>query len=488
MLVVDVGCCDDCAVGQAALAIHTDVQFHAKVPLLAFAGLVHFGVPRFICILGGAGCANDGGIHNGPGVDLEASGLQFLTHLRKQGLAQFVLVEELAKLRDGRRVRNRLTSQIDTNEAAQTGAVIQGFLTRQVSQVEPVLDEVDTQHALQTDRRAAIAGFGVMRLNDFTQRRPRHDGLHDRQELVSPRRLAIVLKGLIGCHCQGLLFHRRVTFQPLRAWTLIIKSLGQLIEERKQAKRLESLGLVPTRSAIFVGPPGVGKTITARWLASQLGVPFYVLDLTAVMSSLLGRSGGNLRAALDFAKRSPCVLLLDEIDAIAKRRSDDGDVGELKRLVTVILQEVDAWPAHSVLLAATNHPELIDPALWRRFDLELEFSSPSEPEIKAALTQFLAADIKHFNKWLDVLVLAFKGQSFSDIQREINRMRRGLALGLGNAKEQLEELLLKQTLHLEQGQKVELAVMLENSNALAQRAISALTGVSRDTIRKRRNK
>lgn len=274
---------------------------------------------------------------------------------------------------------------------------------------------------------------------------------------------------------------------PLLAPDLQAK-LGQLIEERKQAKRLESLGLVPTRSAIFVGPPGVGKTITARWLASQLGVPFYVLDLTAVMSSLLGRSGGNLRAALDFAKRSPCVLLLDEIDAIAKRRSDDGDVGELKRLVTVILQEVDAWPAHSVLLAATNHPELIDPALWRRFDLELEFSSPSEPEIKAALTQFLAADIKHFNKWLDVLVLAFKGQSFSDIQREINRMRRGLALGLGNAKEQLEELLLKQTLHLEQGQKVELAVMLENSNALAQRAISALTGVSRDTIRKRRNK
>ena len=129
------------------------------------------------------------------------------------------------------------------------------------------------------------------------------------------------------------------------------------------------MGLSPTRSAIFVGPPGVGKTLTARWLASQLGVPLYVLDLTAVMSSLLGRSGTNLRAALDFAKRSPCVLLLDEIDAIAKRRSDDTDIGELKRLVTVILQEVDEWPATGLLLAATNHAELIDPALWRRFDL-----------------------------------------------------------------------------------------------------------------------
>ena len=275
--------------------------------------------------------------------------------------------------------------------------------------------------------------------------------------------------------------------QPLLAPALQAK-LGQLIEERKQAKRLEGLGLVPTRSAIFVGPPGVGKTITARWLAAQLGVPFYVLDLTAVMSSLLGRSGGNLRAALDFAKRSPCVLLLDEIDAIAKRRSDDGDVGELKRLVTVILQEVDAWPAHSVLLAATNHPELIDPALWRRFDLELQFPAPAEPEIKAALVQFMAADAKQFSKWMDVLVLAFKGQSFSDIQREINRMRRSVALRLGTAQDQVEALIQKQSLHLDQPDRLELAALLEGSTALSQRTISTLTGVSRDTIRKRRNK
>ena len=152
--------------------------------------------------------------------------------------------------------------------------------------------------------------------------------------------------------------------QPLLSLDLE-ETLSQLIQERRQTERLASMGLNPTRSAIFVGPPGVGKTLTARWLASQLGVPLYVLDLTAVMSSLLGRSGSNLRTALDFAKRSPCVLLLDEIDAIAKRRSDDADIGELKRLVTVILQEVDEWPATGLLLAATNHAELIDPALWR---------------------------------------------------------------------------------------------------------------------------
>lgn len=105
--------------------------------------------------------------------------------------------------------------------------------------------------------------------------------------------------------------------QPLLSINLE-ETLSQLIQERRQTERLAAMGLSPTRSAIFVGPPGVGKTLTARWVAAQLGVPLYVLDLTAVMSSLLGRSGSNLRAALDFAKRIPCVLLLDEIDATVR--------------------------------------------------------------------------------------------------------------------------------------------------------------------------
>jgi SpoVK/Ycf46/Vps4 family AAA+-type ATPase len=172
-------------------------------------------------------------------------------------------------------------------------------------------------------------------------------------------------------------------------------TLGQLIQERKQVAKLASLGLDPTRSAIFVGQPGVGKTLTSRWLAAQLNLPLYVLDLTAVMSSLLGRSGSNIRAALDFAKSSPCILLLDEIDSIAKRRSDDSDIGELKRLVTVILQELDEWPSEGLLLAATNHPELIDPALWRRFDLKVEFELPDQKSIKEA--------IKHFRRLLCLL-------------------------------------------------------------------------------------
>lgn len=260
--------------------------------------------------------------------------------------------------------------------------------------------------------------------------------------------------------------------------------LSQLIRERQQASRLISAGLQPTRSAIFVGKPGVGKTLTARWLASQLKLPLYVLDLTAVMSSLLGRTGSNLRAALDYAKKTPCVLLLDEIDAVAKRRSDDADIGELKRLVTVMLQEVDEWPVSGLLLAATNHPELIDTALWRRFDLTVEFEMPGPAEIKEAIRRFLGNDYAVFARWHDMLAFAFKGASFNDIERELQRFRRALALGTASDADLIEEFMRTRAAALARPSRIALAVQLAEETRLSQHTISAITGVSRDTIRK----
>jgi SpoVK/Ycf46/Vps4 family AAA+-type ATPase len=271
--------------------------------------------------------------------------------------------------------------------------------------------------------------------------------------------------------------------QPLLS-NEIEESLAQLVQERRQVDRLASSGLEPTRSVIFVGKPGVGKTLTARWLASQLRVPLYVLDLAAVMSSLLGRSGSNLRAALDFAKRSPCVLLLDEIDAVAKRRSDDTDVGELKRLVTVILQEVDEWPATGLLIAATNHPDLIDPALWRRFNLLVEFKLPDRAAIRVAIKQFLGPDHALFGRWLDVLTFAFSGESFSDIERELQRFRRSVALGTASDAVLVEEFIRSRVLTLDRKARIELAVLLAKQTRLSQHMVSEITGVSRDTIRK----
>ncbi|MCP5197507.1 MAG: ATP-binding protein [Gammaproteobacteria bacterium] len=264
----------------------------------------------------------------------------------------------------------------------------------------------------------------------------------------------------------------------------LAESLNQLIQERRQAAHLASKGLAPTRSAIFVGKPGVGKTLTARWLAAQLNIPLYILDLTAVMSSLLGRSGSNLRAALDFAKRNACILLLDEIDAIAKRRGDNTDIGELKRLVTVVLQELEEWPSSGLLLAATNHPELIDPALWRRFDLIVEFKLPEPAAVKMAVKRFLGPDVAIFDHWIDLLAFTFNGASFSDIERDIQRLRRAIALGSSSGANLIEEFIKSRTLELNRQNRIEMATLLTKQTRLSQHAISDITGASRDTIRK----
>lgn len=262
-------------------------------------------------------------------------------------------------------------------------------------------------------------------------------------------------------------------------------SLEQLIAERHLSAYLAERGLQPTRSAVFVGRPGVGKTLTARWLAQQLNVPLLVLDLTAVMSSLLGRSGTNLRSALDYAKRIPCVLLLDEIDAIAKRRSDEGDVGELKRLVTVILQEIDQWPSSGLLLAATNHPELIDPAMWRRFELVIEFDAPSPDDVLRAVHRFLGSDAETLKKWVAPLALMYRGDSYSDIERDMNRLRRVLALGSGKVEDIVHLLVAGKAGAMEHADRIQLAVDLVKVGKFSQHAASDLTGVSRDTIRGR---
>ena len=261
-------------------------------------------------------------------------------------------------------------------------------------------------------------------------------------------------------------------------------AIGAIIRERQERERLAARGISPTRSAILVGPPGVGKTLSARWIASALGKPLWVLDLTAVMSSLLGKTGNNLRAALDHAKQHAAVLLLDEIDAIAKRRSDESDIGELKRLVTVMLQEVDQWPDTGLLLAATNHPELVDPALWRRFDLVLKFDAPDAAAIATAIQRFLGDDLTLFASWIDVLAAGLQGQSLSDVERSINALRRGHALQMAPLEQLIGSALGQRQEALSKAERLNLAIALAKAGRHTHMQISQMTGVARDTIRK----
>lgn len=266
--------------------------------------------------------------------------------------------------------------------------------------------------------------------------------------------------------------------------SVLLDQIQAIARERHERDRLAAHGIRPTRSAILVGPPGVGKTLSARWIANQLHKPLWVLDLTTVMSSLLGKTGSNLRAVFDHAKKNHAVLLLDEIDAIAKRRSDESDVGELKRLVTAILQEVDAWPDSGLLLAATNHPELIDPALWRRFDAVLKFEPPEPSVLVSAVRRFLGTDLYMFDTWVELLASALQGKSLSDVERAINALRRRIVLDNSDPAQAVIDLAIQGAQNLEKASRQHLAVELARSKSLSHNKIMTLTGVSRDTIRK----
>ncbi len=263
----------------------------------------------------------------------------------------------------------------------------------------------------------------------------------------------------------------------------ISKELTQILLERSQLDRLNAAGILPTRSLLFVGPPGVGKSLAARYLASEMQRPLLTLDLAAVMSSFLGRTGNNIRTVLEFARRKPSILLLDEFDAIAKRRDDSAEIGELKRLVTVLLQAIDDWPPHGILIAATNHPDLLDLAVWRRFERILRFELPGYKEIRNAVNIALQDDQQNVSpETITLLALLLKGQSFADIDRIIAAARREAVIGQIPLSRIIEERNATLMEKLNHPQRIELAVLMYKEG-FTQHDASKVTGVSRDTIR-----
>ena len=266
-------------------------------------------------------------------------------------------------------------------------------------------------------------------------------------------------------------------------WTAQVKEqLEQLLLEQVQIAALHKADLHPTKSALFTGPPGVGKTMAAKWIAAKLDRPLITLDLAAVMSSFLGRTGNNVRNVLDYAKGVHCVFLLDEFDAIAKRRDDVIEIGELKRLVTVLLQEIDEWPNTGLLLAATNHKELLDPAVWRRFEMIVDFPMPTLDEVGQTIRLHLQEDADAM-RWSDVLARALHGLSYAEVGRELMQIRRQTVLRGQPAALLIRRLVLDRMGHLERKERTAFALKLLDAG-LSQRETHEWTGISRDTIRK----
>ena len=151
----------------------------------------------------------------------------------------------------------------------------------------------------------------------------------------------------------------------------------ELIREQKHSQELIVHGVEPRSRVLLKGAPGNGKTMLAEVIATELGLPFLVVHYEDVVSSFLGETAGRLEKVFAEATEAPCVLFFDEFDVVAKERSDAQETGEIKRLVSTLLLQMDRLPDHTVFVAATNHANLLDSAVWRRFDLTFEMQPPS---------------------------------------------------------------------------------------------------------------
>lgn len=166
--------------------------------------------------------------------------------------------------------------------------------------------------------------------------------------------------------------------------------LDRVLLEQRQADQLRHHGYRPTRSLLLLGPPGTGKTMTARALAGELRMPLFLIRLEVLITKFMGETAAKLRMVFDAVEETRGVYLFDEVDALGGDRAQPNDVGEIRRVLNSFLQFLDAEDSPSLIVAATNHPQLLDRALFRRFDAVIEYPLPTPAVARDVIKQRLA--------------------------------------------------------------------------------------------------
>ena len=193
-------------------------------------------------------------------------------------------------------------------------------------------------------------------------------------------------------------------------------AVGELIEEHHRKDLLRAHALEPRHRILLVGPPGNGKTSLAEAVAESLLLPLVVVRYDGVVGSYLGETAVRLRRLFDYARTRSCVLFFDEFETLGKERGDEHDTGEIKRIVSSLLLLIDDLPSHVLVVAATNHPELLDRAVWRRFQLRIDLPAPQKQQVICWINKFERRLGESLGYPVDDLASELKGLSYAEVE------------------------------------------------------------------------
>ncbi|UOY87395.1 AAA family ATPase [Bacillus glycinifermentans] len=224
-----------------------------------------------------------------------------------------------------------------------------------------------------------------------------------------------------------------ISFDSLILNSNVKQSFHELIQEHFRSDLLRSYNLEPRNRILLAGPPGNGKTSIAEALASDLMVPLITARYEGLVDSYLGETSNRLNELFNYVKTKRCVLFFDEFDTIGKERGDSQETGEIKRVVSSLLLQIDKLPSHVVVVTATNHPELLDRAVWRRFQLKLEITLPDREQIEEWLERFEIENNINLEYTKNTLIKKLEGLSFSDLNEFGLDIKRKYVLSLPNS-------------------------------------------------------
>ncbi len=194
------------------------------------------------------------------------------------------------------------------------------------------------------------------------------------------------------------------------------KACRELIEEQLRADILRTNGLEPRHKILLAGPPGNGKTSLAEAIAEALAVPLISIRYETLIGSFLGETASRLQRLFDYIRTRPCVLFFDEFDTIGKERGDVHETGEIKRVVSSLLLQMDALPSYVLIVTASNHPELLDRAVWRRFQLRIELPQPNSKQLKTWFDKFFEKFDQPIGFSSKILAEKLAKLSFSEVE------------------------------------------------------------------------